>query len=114
MERARTREAGRIENAEPQPWSPAFVVDHTGPDNQTDAAGELRAQIRNLLQSIDTLSAMPSPEAQALADAWDAHTDLLRARAAAPAVDLSVAEERVKRARMAVAMSSGSVTESGA
>ena len=28
LERARAREAGRIEQAEPQPWSPAFIVDH--------------------------------------------------------------------------------------
>ena len=38
------------------------------------------------------------------ADAWDAHTELLRARKAAPPVDLGLAEERVKRARYAVAM----------
>jgi hypothetical protein len=111
LERARAREAGRIEHAEAQPWSPSFVVEHLGPEDQPDAASALRAQIRNLLQSIDTLSAMPSPEAQALADAWDAHTDLLRARAAAPAVDLTAAEERVERARMAAAMSSSRVTE---
>jgi hypothetical protein len=63
------------------------------------------------MQSIDALAATPSPEALALADAWDAHTEYLRARAAAPPVDLSMAEERVKRARMSVAMSSGSVSE---
>ena len=111
LERAKARETGGIEHTEPQTWSPAVAIDHNHRESQVDAASELRAQIRNLLQSIDALSAMPAPEAQALADAWDAHTNLLRARAAAPAVDLTVVEERVKRARMAVAMSSGSVSE---
>ena len=63
------------------------------------------------MKSIDALSTSPSPEAMALADAWDAHTELLRARAAAPVVDLGTAEERVRRARMGVAMTSGGVPE---
>jgi hypothetical protein len=93
-----------------QTWSPV-VGDQVQVESPDDAAANLRAQIRALMQSIDALASMPSPEAMALADAWDAHTDLLRARAAMPPVDLSGAEERVRRARMAVAMSSGSVTE---
>ncbi|HTK15742.1 MAG TPA: hypothetical protein VL769_05065 [Acidimicrobiia bacterium] len=111
LDRARAREAGRREPAEPQPWSHAVTVDQTHPVSPADAAANLRAQIRALMQSIDSLSSMPSPEALALADAWDAHTELLRARAAAPPVDLAQAEERVKQGRMAVAMSSGSVSE---
>jgi hypothetical protein len=111
LDRARAREAGRGEPAEPQPWSPSFTVDHTQPVSPASAAANLRAQIRALMESIDALSSTPSPEALALADAWDAHTELLRARAAAPPVDLTLAEERVKKARTAVAMSAGSVSE---
>jgi hypothetical protein len=111
LDRARAREAGRREPAEPEPWSPSVTVDHTHPVSPADAAANLRAQIRALMQSIDALSSMPSPEALALADAWDAHTELLRARAAAPPIDLDQAEERVKHARTAVTMNSGSVSD---
>ena len=111
LDRARAREAGRGEPAEPQPWSPSVTVNHTHPVSPASAAANLRAQIRALMQSIDALTSRPSPEALALADAWDAHTELLRTRAAAPPVDLTLAEERVKKARMAVATSSGSVSE---
>jgi hypothetical protein len=110
LERARARELGRTNHAEPQTWTPV-IGDQVQVASATDTAANLRSQIRALMQSIDALASTPSPEAMALADAWDAHTELLRARAAIPPVDLSGAEERVKRARMAVAMSSGSVSE---
>jgi hypothetical protein len=110
LERARAREADRVDAPEPA-WSPAITIDHGSPAKPHGASEELRAQIRALMQSIDALSLAPLPEALALADAWDAHTELLRARIAAPAIDLTAAEERVKRARVAVAMSSGSVSE---
>jgi len=111
LDHARAREAGRLEPAEPQPWSAAITVDSAGLPVPARASAELRAQIRALMKSIDALSTAPSPEAMALADAWDAHTELLRARAAAPVVDLGTAEERVRRARMGVAMTSGGVPE---
>ena len=111
LERARVREAGRFEPAQPQPWSPAVMIDPTHPSGQAGPSAELRAEIRDLMQSIDALSSARSPEALALADAWDAHTELLRARAAAPPLDLGGAEDRVKRARISVAMSSGGVPE---
>lgn len=111
LERARARDEGRGEPAEPQTWSPAVTIDHTQPVNPDSTSADLRAQIRALMQSIDALSSAPLPEAQALADAWDAHTELLRARAAAPPVDLTVAEDRVKRARIGLALSSGTVTD---
>ena len=112
LDRARAREAARMEPAEPQPWSAAIIIDAAGAIGPAGPSAELRAQIRALMQSIDALSTAPSPEALALADAWDAHTELLRARAAAPAVDLGAAEERVRRARMGVAMTAGGVSES--
>jgi hypothetical protein len=111
LDRARARELGRLEPAEPQPWSAAITVGSTGSLGPGRASADLRAQIRALMQSIDALSTVPSPEAMALADAWDAHTDLLRARAAAPPVDLGAPEERVRRARMGVAMTAGGVPE---
>jgi hypothetical protein len=111
LDRARARDARRLEPAEPQPWSAAFTVDSARAPWPGSASAELRAQIRALMQSIDALSTAPSPEAMALADAWDAHTELLRARAAAPPVDLGAAEERVRRARMGVAMTAGGVPE---
>src|SRR5204862_1174095 len=89
LDRARAREAGRGDPAEPRPWSPTVTVDHTHPVSADGAAANLRAQIRELMHSIDSIASTPSPEAQALADAWDAHTELLRARAAAPPIDLT-------------------------
>jgi hypothetical protein len=110
LDRARARDAGRLEPAGRQPWS-AVIAGSTGSLGPGGASADLRAQIRALMQSIDALSTTPSPEAMALADAWDAHTELLRARAAAPPVDLGAAEERVRRARMGVAMTAGGVPE---
>ncbi|MDQ1510714.1 MAG: hypothetical protein QOG50_2558 [Actinomycetota bacterium] len=111
LDRARAREAARVGLAESQPWSAAVAIDHTHPATDAGASAELRLQIRALMRSIDALSSTPSLEALALADSWDAHTELLRARAAAPPLDLGPAEDRVTRARMAVAATSGGVPE---
>jgi hypothetical protein len=111
LDRTRAREAARGGPAEQQPWSAAVAIDHTYPATGAGASAELRAQIRALMRSIDGLSSTPSPEALALADAWDAHTELLRSLAAARPVDLGPAEERLERARVSLAMTAGGVPD---
>jgi hypothetical protein len=108
LDRARAREAGR---ADPNAFPAAVSAYPSQAVSSNGVTAELRAQVRELMQTIDSLASVPSPEALALADAWDAHTAFLRARALEPAIDIEAAEERVKRARMAVAMSTAAITD---
>ena len=81
-------------------------VDWTQPP---DAGTRTRSKLRALLDELDATSAVPLPEGVLLADAWDAHAALLRARAAADelgadttAADIAAHEQRVNAARAAI------------
>jgi hypothetical protein len=79
-----------------------------GPVNETV---QLQSRVQTLLLAIDALVPVSSPEALALADAWDAHSELVRVRAAEPTVDIEAFEQRVNMARMSVAMTMGGVSD---
>lgn len=79
-----------------------------------DVTTHTRAKVRTLLATLDAMQPAPLPEGLLLADAWDAHAALLRARQAAdelPIDDIEALEQRVNAARGAVDKSSRSVTE---
>jgi hypothetical protein len=91
----------------PEPDGPPPPVDWTQPP---DASTRTRSRLRTLLAALDAMVPEPMPEGAFLADAWDAHRALVRARAAMDALPPEAAgpsvpelEERVNAARLAVA-----------
>jgi hypothetical protein len=75
-------------------------------ERQVDELDPRRARLAALLDPADRDPAPPLPEGQLLADAWDAHSALVRARGAADitaAAALDPLERRVDRARQILA-----------
>ena len=98
--------AGEPEDREPETVSPKT----DGPDGQAP----LRAQLRELLEELETLPAGQLPEGELLAEAWEAHAALVRLREAVepvPSADVAAIEHRVDTARAIVAETSESVPD---
>ena len=79
-----------------------------------DPTTHMRAKLQTLIATIDAMEPEPLPEGLLLADAWDAHASLLRARKAAdelPIADIELLEQRVNAARAAIERSARRVTD---
>src|SRR6185503_5000705 len=88
----------------------AAALERSGQDGDETVVDEepvqevdpLKVRLAGLLDPADRDAAPPLPEGQLLADAWDAHSALVRARGAADitaAAALEPLERRVDRAR---------------
>jgi hypothetical protein len=86
-----------------------------GPEDQgPEEQAQLRAQLRELLEELDTLPAGQLPEGELLAEAWEAHAALVRLRDAVepvPSADVAAIEHRVDTARAIVAETSAGVPD---
>jgi hypothetical protein len=97
---------GEPEDREPEDREP----DDGSPVDQAP----LRAQLRELLEELETLPAGQLPEGELLAEAWEAHAALVRLREAVepvPSADVAAIEHRVDTARAIVAETSESVPD---
>lgn len=110
--------------AEPEPVAPkpelvqepAASEPASAPTEGEDAADNatVRARLESLLAALDALPSAPLPEGGLLADAWDAHSLLVRVRDAVddlPSTGVERIEARVDAARAAVAKTSSGVPE---
>ena len=117
LERARYRPVVAAPRREPVPeaspppepvvTAPPEPADGESEDRDPDDGGPvdqapLRAQLRELLEELETLPAGPLPEGELLAEAWDAHDALVRLRdAVEPVPSADVDAHRAPRGHRA-------------